>query len=153
MSVVVCVMPPIFLIFGMRDIYDGLRLIRLHSLKTVPIIGIIIMWGLLIWTAKSKDSQDKFQGQNSSVINTMSSDRIMGVIVQRLVIILLICYLPYLCWRQYFYGMSTKELAKLSRKVKMIATLMHILVTYNDIFSYILYYIDRYKFRECRIRN
>ena len=38
-------------------------------------------------------------------------------------------------------------------KQKILASLMHILVTYKDFLSYVLYCLDQGKFREYRISN
>ena len=106
-----------------------IRLVILHCFNTLPVVGIIIMWGSLVWKARSNRNSNKFQRHNIGSRNSGSIEQRMGAIVRRLVILLLICYLPYLAWKQYFYGVVIKRCTnKLTYKVNI---LLYYFYTYD----------------------
>ena len=73
--------------------YQILASIRIHCLNTLPVIGIVIMYALLIWTLRKKETQsnedDGIIGGAADSI-TESINKKMTLFVKRLVAILLI---------------------------------------------------------------
>ena len=127
-SIMFCILPLMALVLKMKDYSTIIRLIGLTGLSTLPVIGIIIMWGILIWTAKVKQAEDRNNRPSTpnAIIHSISrsasyerNNQRAAVIMQSLVIVLLICYIPYLAWKHYIYVIVvSRTFAKFSRKVR-----------------------------------
>ena len=131
LSVAFCVLPIISLTLKMEVVSTYVRLLTLHGFNTIPVAGIIIMWCMLMWVANNKQVNDRqsFQRQSGGNSNPGLYDRRCAVIVRRLVIILLICYLPFLIWKQYFYGVVfQRPCNELTPKVILVYNLLLILL-------------------------
>ena len=98
--------PLIALALKMRDFYVVIRLFNLHCFGTFPVIAITCMYDMIVRTVKMKKCQDKSNltspETDSEIVNARSQRT--ALIVRRLVIVLLICYLPDVAWKTYFYG-------------------------------------------------
>ena len=68
------------------------------------------MYGILIWKIKKKRSEKKhLVKEKITGSEREASERRMVVVVQRLIVVLLICYVPYLVYKQYAYGVITNR--------------------------------------------
>ena len=96
--------PMIFLATEKFEVFRYTKIFTLHCFGTFPVIAITIMWRSLLKIAKasSKNSHPNFDTILQSK-KDISQRRIVKV-VYRLVIALLICYIPFLFWKQYFYS-------------------------------------------------
>ena len=131
LSVAFCVLPIISLTLKMKVVSTYVRLLTLHCFNTIPVVGIIIMWCMLMWVAKKKQVNDRqsYHRQSCDNSNPGSYDKRSAVIVRRLVIILLVCYLPYLAWKEYFYGIIfQRSCNELTPKVNMVYNFLLILL-------------------------
>ena len=77
-----------------------------HVFHTIPIVGIVIMYVGLLWILKKKRNQAK---QNMTDVGTTINMK-MALLVQRVVIFLLVCYVPFLAWKQYFYAIPAQRI-------------------------------------------
>jgi hypothetical protein len=103
-SIVPNLIRSVALIFMRKDIFVYLGIINFISIGTFPVIGIVIMYILLVHSVKKKKGPNKDVLTSNITPITESNNRRMTVIVMRLVIMLLICYIPYLANKLYFYG-------------------------------------------------
>ena len=106
-SIVIQLIALIILIFEKGNVYLYYKDVTLHSFHTFPVICIIIMYTLLIWTLKKKKREIK------DIRRSMEQDTInkkMTLLVQRVVLVLIICYVPFLGWRQYYYEVVIKRM-------------------------------------------
>ena len=109
-SVVLPTLPLIASFLKMRELYMFVRLFNLNCFGTLPFIGITTMYGILIWKIKKKRSEKKhLVKEKITGSEREASERRMVVVVQRLIVVLLICYVPYLVYKQYAYGVITNR--------------------------------------------
>ena len=109
-SFVLPTLPLIASFLEMRELYMFVRLFNLNCFGTLPVIGITTMYGILIWKIKKKRSEKKHLVKGKSEgSDREASERRMVVVVQRLIVVLLICYVPYLVYKQYAYGIITNR--------------------------------------------
>ena len=118
-SIVFNAIPIIFSGLKMNNGFVYIRTINLYLFSILPLFAIVIMWGLLIWTAKSKQSHGKIALPNTSQSMEESNSRRMAAIIRRIVILLLICYIPILVWKQYVWIVVDESLNPVSREVKV----------------------------------
>ena len=94
----------------LREFYMACRLFNLNCFGTLPIIAITSMYCILIWKIKTKETEKKhIIGGKSLISDRESSEKRMVAVVRRLIIVLLICYVPYLVYKEYAYGIITKR--------------------------------------------
>ena len=103
MSTFINCFPFIALILKKKDIYRYLELINLHCFRTLPVIAIVIMYFLLMWTVKKKQNKAIQVSVKGTNLGSKSNNRKMTKIISRVVIALLICYLPSLVNYHYMY--------------------------------------------------
>ena len=87
-----------------KPFYAAYRYIALHVFHTVPIIFIICMYVKLVWTLKKiSEESNTTQATFTNVRNPKKSiSKKATLLVQRVVLFLLGCYLPFLAWEQYW---------------------------------------------------
>ena len=83
------------------NFYLYYRDIIIHLFHTVPIIVIVSAYASMLYILRQK-REDSEKGRSLSNTHAESMNRKMTLMVQRVVICLLICYIPYLVWWQYF---------------------------------------------------
>ena len=93
----------------MFETFRYIKLVSFHCFGTIPVISIIVMWGLLMKVAKDRRMKDNHVLSTEFLSIEESNHRRMVKIVHRLVIALLICYIPFLFWKQYFYSIVLKR--------------------------------------------
>ena len=93
--------------YGMKDVYPIVAKIGLTCFSTLPVLAIVCMYGFLLWKLKKKELKDKQNERTTS--KAEKRNQRMNAIVQRLVLFLLICYVPYLIWKYYFDGKVVKK--------------------------------------------
>ena len=116
-SIVFRTIPLVFSALKMKTSVVYMCTINLYCFRVFPVFAIIIMWGLLIWTAKRKQTHGESYLQNLKYSTEESNSRKMAEIVRRLVIILLVCYIPNLVWSQYIWFVIRERSNPLSREV------------------------------------
>ena len=84
--------------------YSGF--ISLLIIKSPPTVGIVFMYCLLIWTVKKSRKCANNPVPNSANWIAEEKDRRMRKIVFRLVVALLICYLPLIISEYYLYAVN-----------------------------------------------
>ena len=77
------------------------RYFLLHMFHTIPIIMIVIMYVTLIMTLKKRSMALISMTEQSQQLS-QSINRKMEIVVKRIVVSLLICYVPFLSWEQYY---------------------------------------------------
>ena len=77
------------------------RYFLLHIFHTVPIITIVIMYVRLIMILKRRSTTLTAMTERSQQLSE-SINRKMAIVVKRIVVSLLICYVPFLSWEQYY---------------------------------------------------
>ena len=118
LSIAVTFLPFLASVLKMKEFYCYSALVNLHCFNTAPVIGIIIMYGLLLWTIQKEQRQKKNNFPGMDTLKAEENNRRMTSIISRVVILLLICYLPYLVEKHYFYGTVMKRASqKLTLKV------------------------------------
>ena len=90
------------------DFYFYYRYFNLHVFHTIPIICIVLMYAKLVWTLKKRSNEAIKEARRSVNANLkeLALDKInqkMTLMVQRVVLFLVVCYVPYLIWMQYYY--------------------------------------------------
>ena len=111
LSALYCSLPLILLVQEnwKDDWFFYIRLFGLHCFGTLPVISIIIMWGIMINVAQTKQANEFRISNNSKQLMADSNNRSMSAMVKWLVIVLIICYVPYIIWKQYFYVMILRR--------------------------------------------
>ena len=84
------------------------RYFLLHIFHTIPIIMIVIMYGTLIMTLKKRSATLLTMTEQSQQLSD-SINRKMTIVVKRIVVSLLICYVPFLSWEQYYMIIAERE--------------------------------------------
>ena len=101
-SIIFGIVPVMVLAFGSFETWTYTKMFTMHCFQTFPVISIIIMWGSLLRIAEEISRNDPLNSEmNLQSVEELNHRRIVKV-VHRLVIALLICYIPFVCWRQYF---------------------------------------------------
>ena len=72
-----------------------------HIFNTIPTIGIVLMYGLLARSVAISKQKNQEALSQSGVTTQQRDDTRMTSIVVRLVVMLLICYLPFLVNKSY----------------------------------------------------
>jgi hypothetical protein len=120
MSITVVLLDIIARCQEMDDFSMYLNLVNLHCFKTIPVVGIVLMYGSLLWTVKRQQKQTNTIALSTNTSNREARNRRMTAMVSRVVICLLICYLPYLASKHYFAVTDLKtSLEKQSFKVNI----------------------------------
>ena len=96
-------------LFKMKEFYYNSSLVKLHCFCTFPVVGIIFMYGLLLWTIQKKRRLHIETCRGIETLNPEDNNRRRIFIVTRLVIFLLISYLPYLGEQHYFFETIAKR--------------------------------------------
>ena len=84
------------------------RYFLLHIFHTIPIIAIVIMYARLILTLKRRSTNLITMTERSQQLSD-SINRKMAIVVKRIVVSLLICYVPFLSWEQYYMVIAERE--------------------------------------------
>ena len=116
-SIVFRTIPLVFSALKMKNSVVNFFTINLYLFRVFPVFAIIIMWGLLIWTAKRKQTHGESYLQTLKYSTEEANSRKMAEIIRRLVIILLVCYIPNLVWSQYVWFVIRERSNPLSREV------------------------------------
>ena len=103
--------------FTEGNFYLTYRWIVLHVFHTLPIVSIVFMYATMVWVLKIKVRQQITQAQRTTqadisgnVKNYMKTrSKKMTAMVERIVLFILICYLPYLAWWQYFLCLENRD--------------------------------------------
>ena len=119
-SLVFSFLPTLASVFKLKEFYYYSKLFVWHSFGTVPVIGITGMYGLLIWTVRKNQGENKKRFPEVETVNAEENNRRMTLIISCLVTFLLICYIPHLVERQYYYGIMVNTVSeKLTFKVML----------------------------------
>ena len=84
------------------------RYFLLHMFHTIPIIMIVIMYVTLIMTLKKRSTALITMTEQSQQLS-QSINRKMEIVVKRIVVSLLICYVPFLSWEQYYMVIAERQ--------------------------------------------
>ena len=87
----------------MSEQFNSFAHVILHVFYTIPTIGIIFMYCVLVWSVRKSKKKNQDEMSQLTIQNQRSDDTKMNSIVARLVLLLLICYLPFLINRSYMY--------------------------------------------------
>ena len=120
LSIVYCSIALVFSALKMEASFRYMRILGLHCFGTFPVLSTVIMWGIILNVAKKKREKDLRNSNNSSYLIANKSNSCMSTMVRWLVIVHLFCYVPFLVWKQYLYGVILKRNLKpdFSEKVK-----------------------------------
>ena len=89
------------------DAFFYYRYFQLHAFHTLPIFLIVVMYIVLIKTLKKRHQNlDMIDFKSRIVADTMNKK--MTIVVKRIVFGLLICYIPFLAWEQYYLFISKR---------------------------------------------
>ena len=102
MSIIICVVLAVDLYFHEDEIYIVTRVIFLHGFHTIPFISTIIMYGKLSWTVYRQKSISTSDGRRE-IINQHN------IMVRRIILCLVVCYLPYISMWEYSYSVVGKH--------------------------------------------
>ena len=74
--------------------------------NTLPVVLILVMYVMLIWVLRGEKS--RLPDPNTVRLSTSSTgtddmEKKMTLAIQRIVLVLILCYCPWLVWRAYFY--------------------------------------------------
>ena len=98
--------------FESGNFYYWYRYIELHIFNTIPFLAIIVMYGRMVIVLRQKMETTNYTGVNDirkkNAISSLS--RKMTLLVQRVVVAFLICYLPYLVWMQFYYMTTPNQI-------------------------------------------
>ena len=95
-----------------NSFYDNASLVILHCFITVPVISLFIMYVLLILVIRKKNQELK---EHTLVTPNVPGKANRNILVKRVVMVFVTCYVPFLVWRHYFFNVfSETEDAKLS---------------------------------------
>ena len=89
--------------FKTGKFYIYYRYIVLHGFHTIPVMCIIVMYGKLILTLKSKRNGSNAGMVDNARIHAEAQNKKTTLLVQRVVLFLIVCYVPYIAWAQYWY--------------------------------------------------
>ena len=85
-----------------NDFYLSFRVINISLSLTIPISCTVVMYFAMVWIVKRKRKQNTNSiSSNISTNFAESMDKRMTLMVQRVVICLLVCYIPFIVWRYY----------------------------------------------------
>ena len=113
-SMIVTLIAVLAQILELWDFYFYYRYVKLHVFRTIPIICIILMYIKLVWTLNKRSNEVKISltlrnvsrvsdNGNSKKLLLEKSTQKMTLMVKRVVLVLIVCYVPYLMWMQYYY--------------------------------------------------
>ena len=88
------------------NFYFYYRYVNLHLFHTIPILCIVLMYAKLILMVRKRSKQaletmSEDEGDKKVEIDKVNQK--MTLMVQRVVLFLVVCYVPYLAWMQYYY--------------------------------------------------
>ena len=103
------------------DFYFPYRYIVLHGFHTVPIICMVVMHAVLIWKLKTMRNNANENIEDTTTTHADLTNKKMTLMVQRIVCFVVVCYVPYLSWKHYFYSVISKrhQLNILTSEVKV----------------------------------
>ena len=97
-------------IFAAENIYVYYRNIYLHVFHSIPVISIVVMHVTLIRILERKNNSDAVTGLGGHAQSLDQSINMkMTIMVKRIVSFLLLCYVPFLIWWQYFNIASVQK--------------------------------------------
>ena len=102
-SVIICFLPVLASYFNQEEFYDISRIVLLHGFHSIPVICIIIMYGKLSWTIASHKGISGTKGRRE-----ITNQR-PNLMIKRIVLCLVVCYLPYLSLWEYAYSVVGKR--------------------------------------------
>ena len=113
LSILAQIIPLTVIYTSSKQIYTYIRLIFVQCCGTFPVISIVVMNALLIWTVKRRQREKLASlapvATKSTNAISESMSRRMTTLVQKLVVFLLLCYVPYLTWAHYFYAVMIQR--------------------------------------------
>ena len=74
--------------------------------NTLPVLLIFIMYIMLIWALrgdKSRTPDPNTVRPSTTLVAREDMEKKMTLAIQRIVLVLILCYCPWLVWRAYFY--------------------------------------------------
>ena len=82
-----------------------------YCFNALPVLIILILYLLLIWILKNKrptpiNDTNQIHMQSAA---TEEIEKRMTTIVKRIIIVVILCYGPFVIWRQYFYVIVDKR--------------------------------------------
>lgn len=89
------------------DAFFVYRYFLLHGFHTVPLVLIIIMYLILIKRLKQRSKSLEMMDLKSRQAADLMNKKMM-IVVKRIVFALLICYVPFLFWEQYYLIISER---------------------------------------------
>ena len=123
-SIIFNVIPLIFSGLKMLNSFFYTNITNFYCLQIFPVFAIIIMWTVLLWTAKVRKSHSEISLQAQHSMEESNSKRIIEII-RWLVVFLLLSYIPNLIWRQYAWIVShVRSTTLTSREVKIVSRLI-----------------------------
>ena len=105
----------VFLFAGTITHFYIANLFILFSFSVLPVISILIMYLILVYTLrknKMSATKESYQDTPSTPVDTIQKK--MTLVVQRVVLVLIFCYGPFVIWKVYFYFVvNTRDGGKL----------------------------------------
>jgi hypothetical protein len=94
---------------SLKNAYPIVREMNLHIFSTLPAIAILIMYVMLMYILKIKQRKKSETLKDMTASNVDTKTTRMNSIVHRLVLFLLISYIPYLIWKEMFDGLVVRK--------------------------------------------
>jgi hypothetical protein len=100
----------------------------------LPVVLILIMYIMLIWVLRGKTS--KSPETNTVELSTTSPaiehmEKKMTLAVLRIVLVVILCYGPFLLWRAYFFIVIDRRIAKGTLLDAEVILILHIQISFN----------------------
>ena len=105
-SILTNILPGIFWHLKMGPEYQYIGLINTYCFGLIPVVSIVFMYALIYWTIKKKSraAKDTLEGTENCPLDLDSMK--MTLLVTRVLLVLLVCYTPYVIWKEYYYGIG-----------------------------------------------
>ena len=81
----------------------------IYLFYTIPIVSVIVMYMTMIYILREKRKQERPRMSQLTNNQVDAVGKKMTLMVQRVVICLLICFIPYLVWCHYFNVISVER--------------------------------------------
>jgi hypothetical protein len=100
------------LIFKNETAFYYGNLFILLCCNTLPVVLILVMYIKLIWVLRGEKS--RLPDSDTARLSTTSTateemEKKITLAVQRIVVVLILCYTPWLVWRAYFYAVIDRR--------------------------------------------
>ena len=92
----------IALYFNATSFYYYYEFADIHCFHTIPAIFIIFMYGIMTWIILQKSRNKKENTVPSKTNPAAEINKRVTLIVRRIVLFYISCYVPYLAWKNYY---------------------------------------------------